>query len=305
MFKSQVMGLAALTFLSEDVRAVKLGSNFRPLPGTAPWHKPVSESSWQDPTWKVDYPVPNFGVDENIITTQKNIASAEDSLKTTMHASFKQPKGHPVDYPVPNFGQDGEVKTSLLNTQEAEAELGHTMQASFKAPKGHPVDYFVPNFGKDEDVENTQKHIADQEKKQGHSFTTSFKPPKGHPVDYFVPDFGKDQDIKDTQAHIAQQEGIHGKWNPSQDENGVWNVPGAADNASYSYKANVQLEADVNLESDPICNSAGCTQYLHANKKLPYPVDYPVPNFGQDGHIKDSFENLDLAEKQLGHKWEF
>merc|ERR1712070_729161 len=36
----------------------------------------------------------------------------------------------------------------------------------------------------------------------------------------------------------------------------------------------VQIGADVNLESDPICSSAGCTQYKHKKKGLGYDIDY-------------------------------
>ena len=50
----------------------------------------------------------------------------------------------------------------------------------------------------------------------------------------------------------------------------------------------VQLENDDNAAvqteatSDPICSSAGCTQYQHKKTPLGYPVDYFVPNFGPD-----------------------
>ena len=67
----------------------------------------------------------------------------------------------------------------------------------------------------------------------------------------------------------------------------------------------VQLDSDINadVESDPICSSAGCTQYKHKKKDLGYKINYGVPNFGRDHNINQNFESLDLAEKQLGHKW--
>ena len=44
MFKKKnIMGVAALSFLSEEVKALKNG--FRPIPGTNPWHKPASHST--------------------------------------------------------------------------------------------------------------------------------------------------------------------------------------------------------------------------------------------------------------------
>lgn len=57
--------------------------------------------------------------------------------------------------------------------------------------------------------------------------------------------------------------------------------------------------------SDPICNSAGCTQYKHPKKDRGYDLDYPVVNLGQDRDISDHFTNLNVAEKIVGHKWDF
>jgi len=39
------------------------------------------------------------------------------------------------------------------------------------------------------------------------------------------------------------------------------------------------------LQSDPICTSAGCSQYLHPAKHDDWPRDYSVPNFGIDRDI--------------------
>jgi len=61
----------------------------------------------------------------------------------------------------------------------------------------------------------------------------------------------------------------------------------------------------VQTESDPICNSAGCTQYKHPKKDRGYDIDYPVVNLGQDRDISDHFTNLDMAEKIVGHHWDF
>ena len=54
--------------------------------------------------------------------------------------------------------------------------------------------------------------------------------------------------------------------------------------------------------SDPICSSAGCTQYKHKKKDRGYDIDYPVPNFGRDKDINDDFDSLRLAEDMIGHK---
>ena len=41
------------------------------------------------------------------------------------------------------------------------------------------------------------------------------------------------------------------------------------------------------IQSDPICSSAGCTQYKlpKGNKTETWPKDYPVPNLGKDHDI--------------------
>jgi len=88
MFKKVPMGIAALTFLSEDVRASK--AQFRPYSGTAPWYKTASEATWVTPDWNVGYYVPNFGVDHDIISTQAHIAKAESKLKHKLYANLGQ-----------------------------------------------------------------------------------------------------------------------------------------------------------------------------------------------------------------------
>ena len=65
----------------------------------------------------------------------------------------------------------------------------------------------------------------------------------------------------------------------------------------------IQLEKDKNSKDDPICGSAGCTQYLHPPAKPGYPMDYFVPNFGVDHDIIHTENSAKQAEKQLGHNW--
>lgn len=119
-----------------------------------------------------------------------------------------------------------------------------------------------------------------------------------------MPNFGVDEDIVNVQNSIKYEQDKQGHvWTPTQDSNGYWNLPAAASNASYSY--NVQLDSDIKLEDDPICSSAGCSQYKHPAPPPGYPMDYPVPNFGQDHDIKSSIENERLASKMIGKEWAF
>jgi hypothetical protein len=62
-----------------------------------------------------NYFVPNFGLDHDILASQKNTKDAESKFKHELAASFETPKGHPVDYFVPNFGLDHDIITSQKN----------------------------------------------------------------------------------------------------------------------------------------------------------------------------------------------
>ena len=69
MFKSAQVG-TALLFLSQEAKATKV--SYRPIAGTAPWSKSGSESTggtWLDPKWPVNYSVPNFGTDSDVLET--------------------------------------------------------------------------------------------------------------------------------------------------------------------------------------------------------------------------------------------
>ena len=293
-----------LAFLSGDVQAVK--SKFRPLPGTAPWYKEATKSTWVKPDWPVDYVVPNFGQDKTIKESIKNMEAAEEQLKHKMQATFKPPKGHPIDYKVPNFGQDNDIKLTLDNLDQSEKDLKHKWTPDLSKKKPLPQDYFVPNFGVDTEIKTTQNslNIAEKITKKKWNWRPPTKEEKaGFPKDYFVPNFGLDHDIKVTQANIAAQEKIHGKWTPKQDENGVWMVPSPINNNNYTYKSLVQLDAEV--ESDPICSSAGCNYNSEKPTKLGYPIDYFVPNFGKDREVRWTDSSLAWAEKNRGHVWNY
>ena len=78
MFSKTTVGIVALTVLSEEVRALKM--KYRPLAGTAPWHKDAEANSWVKPDWKVDYFVPNFGLDEEMEASLKHTSDTETKL---------------------------------------------------------------------------------------------------------------------------------------------------------------------------------------------------------------------------------
>lgn len=63
-----------------------------------------------------------------------------------------------------------------------------------------------------------------------------------------------------------------------------------------------ELQTESDIQSDPICSSAGCTEYVNKSKSS-YPMDYFVPNFGVDHDILASEADEKLASNQIGHKW--
>ena len=268
--------LAVLIALIGESAAVQ----YRPYTdGRTPWYKKYPREPKDE--FPVNYAVPNFGEDQDIVASKEHTAAAEKALgHEWTGATFKKPKGHPVDYFVPNFGVDHDIQQTHDNLSEAESQIGHHWEhASFKAPKSHPVDYFVPNFGQDKDVESTLDSASGAEKSLNHKWVNAAaKPPAPPPRDYFVPNFGVDQDIKTSLKNTEESEKALG----------------------HTFSGEL-----VQTASDPVCSSAGCTQYKHAHKKLPYPVDYPVANHGEDPEIQASIDNEKLASEMVPHKWEF
>ena len=140
------------------VTAVKMG--YRPYPGTVPWGGAATKPEWEDPQdHKVNYFVPNFGVDSDIKTTFKNTADAESALDHVLQASFDPPKEPKRDYFVPNFGEDAEITSTKKNIAAAEKALGHVYDTSGPADPP-PRNYFVPHFGEDHEITTTKKIIA-------------------------------------------------------------------------------------------------------------------------------------------------
>merc|ERR1711990_1252857 len=77
----------------------------------------------------------------------------------------------------------------------------------------------------------------------------------------------------------------------------------AEDSLNHSW--NIAPEENVQLGDDPICSTAGCTQYKHPKKKRGYPIDYFVPDFGADPEIAGTAASLAEAESIVGKKWDF
>jgi hypothetical protein len=62
------------------------------------------------------------------------------------------------------------------------------------------------------------------------------------------------------------------------------------------------LQTEIDLHSDPICSSAGCTQYAHKKTPLGYDLDYFVPSFGPDPDMVGTKNAISIAEAMHNHK---
>jgi len=114
---------------------------------------------------QTEYPVPNFGVDPDIVATQAHIKQQEKRLKHKLGKPFKTRKtwkypidehgwpfeefrdnpGYPINYKVPNFGVDSDIAQTQKYTKEAEAKLGK----AWKPKKDAKGKWILPH----EDVE--------------------------------------------------------------------------------------------------------------------------------------------------------
>lgn len=142
----------------------------------------------------------------------------------------------------------------------------------------------MPNFGVDQDIIDSHKNLAKVEDDLSHKLIMGTKASKAkwHNVAKdtmynFAPTL--DADIRATQKHLSDtQTKLGHRW--------------------------VIEDLQLDESSDPICSSAGCSQYKHKKTPLGYPINYPVPNLGTDKDILDSHSNLKNAEDTLSHKLE-
>jgi len=163
---------------------------------------------------------------------------------------------------------------------------GCTQYKHKKKDPGYDMDYPVPDLGVDRDIQANHEDLAVAEGMLKHKLimgTDESKKKWENPAKKTEYDYSPklDRDMRDSATNLDLVEGKLGhKYEP-------WNF--------------VQTE----VESDPICSSAGCNQYKHPKKDPGYDMDYPVPNLGIDRDIQDHNENLPIAEKIVGHHWNF
>merc|ERR1712046_177458 len=64
----------------------------------------------------------------------------------------------------------------------------------------------------------------------------------------------------------------------------------------------VSLFVQTEAMSDPICSSAGCTQYKHKKTPLGYDINYFVPDFGTDPDNETTANSIKIGEEARKHK---
>ena len=100
-----------VALFSASTSAVKI--SYRPPDGSVPWHLPISVPDFEEVgSHPVNYFVPDFGVDSDIINATNAISQSEKVLKKNLHASFKADKptvATPRNYFVPDFGVDHDI----------------------------------------------------------------------------------------------------------------------------------------------------------------------------------------------------
>jgi len=265
--------------------------------------------------YDINYPVPNFGVDHEILDSHHSLAISEGALahKLEMGTDASKAKWHNVakdtDY---NFRPklDGDMISTAKHLGDAENTLGHkwviddlqiesdvhsdpicssagcSQYKHKKKPRGYDINYPVPNFGVDHDILDNHHSLEVSEGALGHKLImgTDASKAKWHNVakdtDYnFRPKL--DGDMVSTAKHLGDAENTLGH---------KWVID--------------DLQIDSDVTSDPICSSAGCSQYKHKKKPRGYDINYPVPNFGVDHEILDSHHSLAISEGALSHKLE-
>lgn len=274
--------MAALLLTAEQVYAVK----FRPIPGTVPWHESEREHKWFKPDHPVDYYVPNFGVDHDIVHTQKHIADTEGILGHKWNPKFdEENKAYIVPTAADNLSynyrqmQTSRPGQSLVQSDPICSSAG-CPKTKLKAANDYPKDYPVPNFGVDRDIITTRNSLEKAEGIRGHNWDWILKKGKDlnpAPTQYnFEPEL--DSDVVSTQKHMGDAETrLKTKWEMVQ-----LNDPSADqfDEESDSGDDNVAVmqKQQQMAQSDPISSSVGWPKsksQMAAESKI---VSYPDPN---------------------------
>lgn len=248
----------------------------------------------------MNYPVPSYGADPDIQGIQNSLSWAQEQTGHNWDFTFAKPPVNPAAATMYNFAPelDDDMKATLRHTSAAEEDLDtkwsfddsevqlfSTITSDpicssagcdqYKHPekKSHPINYPVPSFGRDVDIIGTDQSLEAAEATVGKKWDFTFKKPPVNPAaktDYnFAPEL--DENMKTSLKNVAQAE---------DDLQYTWDISAPEE------------EAALQLESDPICSSAGCEK----RKSKKHPMDYFVPNFGRDTDILNVESSIDIAQ---------
>lgn len=194
-----------------------------------------------------------------------------------------------MNYFVPNFGNDHLVKQTYESLDWAQKNLNHNWNyVPEKKTKGPPMNYPVPNFGVDHDIRTNNNNLAGAETDLKHTWTVVPKKEraKPHPTDYFVPNFGVDHDIAVSMNHMEDAEKTYG----------TWDLP--VPTKSLAQINNLRQSENIQLDQsrEPLLTWAPKVPKTH-------PMNYAVPNFGEDGDITNTNNSIAQEEARQKYTW--
>jgi len=144
-------------------------------------------------------------------------------------------------------------------------------------PAGPPMDYPVPSYGADPDMVGTLNSLKISEKMNNHTLIMGTPESK-------------------AKYHVVSKDTLY-NYSPALDKDVITTNKNIADAEDTLGKQMIQIE------SDPICSSAGCGgQYAHPTPPAGPPMDYPVPSYGKDPDMVGTLNSLSISEKMNNHK---
>lgn len=90
------------------------------------WPKHKKKHNDEESDIPKSYSVPDFGLDRDIVNTEKHLGDAQKRLNHKwIVQKYRNPDPPVMGYDVPNFGQDRDITASLHNVGVAEDIVGH------------------------------------------------------------------------------------------------------------------------------------------------------------------------------------
>jgi len=232
--------------------------------------------------WKMNYPVPNFGVDQEMLDQEKNLADTEASLG---HVFTPTESDAAKPYTVPNFGVDFDIKDAKDSISAAESAHGpwnpeqdkngvwivpQPISASSYSHDPNHVDHYVQL-----DSQMSDDNIGSSIGITQYPLPKPFDPLAPKKINYYVPNFGPDPEATTSMESIAiaEKQENHKLVMGTDDSKAKWHI--VAKDTLYDYNPPLEdsikttwrnLEAaedklgvtfeDANLlQSDPITSS--------------------------------------------------